>query len=69
MTKNEAKKMVDIINTVVEQAVIHGGDAGGPYFVNYESLDRALCLFLTETQLGKFCAIQQSTDTPIIVLR
>lgn len=45
VAENEKElKIVEILNDVISSAIYHGGDTGGPYYVNpdgmKESLDR-----------------------------
>ena len=44
----ELKKQeeLSLINNIVEQAIYHGGDIGGPYFSNRDSLCEAMKKYL-----------------------
>lgn len=33
---------VKLLNDLISQAVLHGGDSGGPYYVNHEELRRSV---------------------------
>ena len=38
MEKEDLSLICEHLNAVIEQAIIHGGDAGGAYYVNKERL-------------------------------
>lgn len=43
VAENEKElKIVDIFNDVISSAIYHGGDAGGPYYVNPEGMKESL---------------------------
>ena len=44
-------KEIELINEIVVQAVIHGGDSSGPYYTNSNALYKALKKWLVENCL------------------
>lgn len=36
----------NIVNDVIEQAITHGGDTGGPYYINQEELESSINYFI-----------------------
>lgn len=43
---DDIKQEIKLINSIIEEAVIHGGDPGGPYFSNYDALKKAIMNWL-----------------------
>lgn len=40
--KEQEPDVIDLINKVIEEAIYHGGDPGGPYFCNEKRLEEAV---------------------------
>lgn len=40
------EKEIKLINSIIEEAITHGGDPGGPYFINRSSLQEAIVKWL-----------------------
>ena len=59
---------IDYFNDIIEQAIIHGGDAGGPYFVNEEKLLQSIIIFLNWTGLYKYLTIYKD-DIPKLIIK
>lgn len=47
------KVLIERINSMIDQAIVHGGDAGGAYFSNREGLINSMKYFLAWSGLGK----------------
>ena len=53
-------KEIELINEIVVQAVIHGGDSSGPYYTNSNALYKALKKWLVENCLtDEFKVVQK----------
>lgn len=49
---NSIEEEINVINEIVKQSVIHGGDAGGAYFSNEEMTVRYLQIWLEKKELS-----------------
>lgn len=58
-------KFVEIINELVEESILHGGDPGGPYYCNEENVIEQL------NKLIEYCGLTEykieSGDIPKII--
>lgn len=45
--------LIGEINSLIEEAIVHGGDSGGAYFNNEEDLIKAMKRFLRMSGLDK----------------
>lgn len=43
---NSIEEEIELINSIIEEAITHGGDPGGPYFINHSSLQEAIVKWL-----------------------
>lgn len=51
MEFNNKKKNIDLINNIIIQAIIHGGDAGGPYCCNEKKLYNSIKQLIIQNNL------------------
>ncbi|MEE3324382.1 MAG: hypothetical protein VZR33_03530 [Methanosphaera sp.] len=51
MEFNNEKKNINFINNIIIQAIIHGGDAGGPYCCNEEELYNSIKQLIIQNNL------------------
>lgn len=42
MHSKETEEFIDMLNELIEEAIVHGGDTGGPYFSNPEGLEEIM---------------------------
>lgn len=49
---NSIEEEINVINEIVKQSVIHGGDAGGAYLSNEEMTVRYLQIWLEKKELS-----------------
>ena len=42
ITKAGIIKEIELINKIIYEAIIHGGDSGGPYNINFEDLEKSV---------------------------
>ena len=61
--------MVSLLNQIIEEAVFHGGDSGGPYFCNDIDLDDAIKRFIHYIGADDLYNIEWGDQIPKIVLR
>ena len=47
----------DYLNKIIEEAIIHGGDDGGAYFINQEKLIFEIKSFLKWTGLNEYLIV------------
>lgn len=57
------------INEIVIEAIIHGGDAGGPYGSNEEGLTKSLDDLIDLLKLSKECEVSVESGNPQIVYK
>lgn len=48
---------IDLLNRMIHEAIIHGGDHGGAYFINNEALIKEMRYYLNWTGLNKTVGI------------
>lgn len=68
MKKYSLEIYCDYLNDIIEQAIIHGGDVGGAYFVNKEELIKSIKTFIDWTGLNKYLIIYKS-DFPKLLIK
>ena len=66
ITQNNLHIFKDYLNKIIEEAIIHGGDNGGAYFINQEKLIFEIKQFLNWTGLDKYLIIYED-DFPILL--
>lgn len=47
-----AEETIDVINKLIFESIIHGGDSGGPYCVNEEELLNAINKWIARVHLS-----------------
>ena len=58
---------IEALNRILEAAVEHGGDPGGPYFCNEEDLEKCIMRYLIARRLDDEYIIMDSKHYPKIV--
>ena len=58
---------IETLNKILEAAVEHGGDSGGPYFCNEEDLEKSIMRYLIARRLDDEYIITDSSHYPKIV--
>lgn len=66
ITKSNLHIFKDYLNKIIEEAIIHGGDYGGAYFINKEELISEIKRFLIWTGLNKYLIVYED-DYPILL--
>ena len=56
----------DHLNKIIEEAIIHGGDDGGAYFINQEKLIFEIKSFLEWTGLNEYLVVYND-DFPVLL--
>lgn len=51
MEFNNEKKNINFINNIIIQAIIHGGDSGGPYYCNEKELYNSIKQLIIQNNL------------------
>ena len=54
---------------MIEEAVFHGGDGGGPYYVNQKGLVESMQKYLKSINLDKVLEIKTKNHIPYFSLR
>ena len=52
-----SRSHIDLINKIINEAIIHGGDSGGAYCMNNEGLIKQMRYYLNWTGLNKTVGI------------
>ena len=60
-------KEIETLNEVLNAAIEHGGDAGGPYFCNKEELQESIMRYLTVRGLNDEYIVINTDHWPKIV--
>lgn len=50
---NSIEEQINILNSIIEACVNHGGDVGGAYFSNAEEVEEAINLWLEKIDLSE----------------
>ena len=66
ITQNNLHIFKDHLNKIIEEAIIHGGDYGGAYFINQGKLIFEIKQFLKWTGLDEYLIIYED-DYPILL--
>lgn len=64
----ELKIFCKQFNNIIKQAIIHGGDTGGAYFINEGGLLETIRNFLSWTGLNKYLTIY-ADDFPKLIIK
>ena len=62
------KIVVKNLNLLLKEAVIHGGDAGGPYGGNTAHLLDAIQLLMNSLKVDNYCVKMKDEMFPVILL-
>lgn len=54
--------ILEAVNEIIKEAIIHGGDAGGPYLSNEEGLEKAMDGLLALMPHDIKAGVQSSID-------
>ena len=63
----ELKIFCEHINSIIEEAIEHGGDCGGAYFSNQEALEHSIILFLNWVGLNKYVTLYKDNIPKLII--
>lgn len=66
ITQNNLHIFKDYLNKIIEEAITHGGDDGGAYFINQEKLISEIKRFLKWTGLDKHLVVYND-NYPILL--
>lgn len=55
-------------NNIVSEAIEHGGDYGGPYYINQKNLENSINIFLKWLGLNKYLTLYKD-DIPKILIK
>lgn len=56
-------------NNIISEAITHGGDTGGPYFVNEEGLKEAINNFLIWSSLKEVVTLYDCSHYPQLIIK
>lgn len=60
---------VDALNKLIDEAILHGGDAGGAYLTNREGLEKAIDNYLEVTGIKPLVDVYwKDEDDPLLVV-
>lgn len=57
------------LNKIIDEAVTHGGDPGGPYYSNEEGIKNAINSFLIWTGLNEVVFLYNCSHTPELIIK
>jgi hypothetical protein len=60
---------IELLNKIIEEAVSHGGDPGGPYYCYPEELKKAIKDFLIWLSIEDKVVIYDSENIPKLLLK
>ena len=66
ITPNNLHIFKDYLNKIIEEAIVHGGDDGGAYFINQEKLIFEIKSFLNWTGLNEYLVVYND-DFPVLL--
>ena len=65
----QVHKEVDALNRLIEEAIYHGGDSGGPYLCNKDDLEKAIKNYLDVTGLDYVTDVYwKNEDDPLLIV-
>ena len=67
LNDNELEIFCEHINSIIEEAIEHGGDRGGAYFSNQEALEHSIILFLNWVGLNKYVTLYKDSIPKLII--
>jgi hypothetical protein len=59
-------KLVERVNSIIEQAIYHGGDSGGPYHCNWDGIIDAMKDFIRLLDKGKYIIAIDEEELPSV---
>ena len=71
MEQNQAlnkKIIIKNLNLLLKEAVLYGGDAGGPYCGNTTHLLDAIQLLMNSLKINNYCVKMKDETFPVILL-
>lgn len=66
--EDELNILCDYLNRIIEEAILHGGDSGGPYYINKVDLIDAIKSFLSWVGLEREVIIYEN-NIPKLLLK
>ena len=66
ITKSNLHIFKNYLNKIIEEAITHGGDDGGAYFINQDNLITEIKAFLRWTGLDKYLIVYND-DYPMLL--